>query len=351
MIALIMAGGIGTRFWPLSRESKPKQFLNIISSRSMIQMTVDRLLKKINIEDIYVVTSVDQAPLVREQLPDMPWGNVIIEPFGRNTAPCIGLSAIYLNEKYDPNETMIVLPADHLIKNEDEFLNKIELAEQASNLGYHVTFGIKPHYPATGYGYIESEGEFQDGMFHVKQFKEKPDFDTAQQFLEAGNYYWNSGMFVWKISTILNSYRVLLPAINNQLEAIKTIWYTKGFESNISDPYQNMPKIPVDIGIMEQTNKRIVIPVDLGWSDVGGWKSLYDISSKDEKGNVLGENIEAIDAKNCLVKSDKFVALIGVENLIVVDTDDALLITTSDKSEKVKDIYSSLLNNNSSKLT
>ncbi len=351
MIALIMAGGIGTRFWPLSREKRPKQFLNILSEKSMIQMTVERLLNKIRIEDIYVVTSIDQAPMVREQLSDLPWENIIIEPFGRNTAPCIGLSAVYLNEKYDENDSMIVLPADHLIKNEDEFLKKTELAEEASKLGYHVTFGIKPYYPATGYGYIESDEEFEKGMFHVKQFKEKPDEETAKRFWEAGNYYWNSGMFVWKIKTILNSYHSLLPAVNNQLEAIKEIWYQKGFESDISKPYENMPKIPVDIGIMEQAKKRIVIPVDLGWSDVGGWKSLYDISSKDNEGNVVSDKIETIETKNCFVRSDKYVALIGVENLIVVDTEDALLITTKDKSEKVKDVYSNLLKKKSLNLT
>ncbi|MCF7793526.1 MAG: mannose-1-phosphate guanylyltransferase [Candidatus Cloacimonetes bacterium] len=350
MIALIMAGGVGTRFWPLSRESNPKQFLNILSDRSMIQMTVDRLTSKIKMEDIFIVTAASQVELTKQHLPELPEENIIIEPFGMNTAPCIALSASYLARKHKKTESMIVLPADHLIALKDDFLASLQIGEESANLDNLVTFGIKPNYPATGYGYIEAGKKIDEQRFFVKQFKEKPDMETAQQFLEAGNFFWNSGMFMWKIETILQAYNDYLPKVNSILKEVNAKWDKVGLSADFSEEYKKMPKIPVDIGIMEQAEKRVVIPVDYGWSDVGSWKALYDISQKDENENVLKSDSEIIESKNNYVNSAKFVSLIGVENLVVVESEDALLIADKDKSEDVKKIVEKLKNNKKKKL-
>jgi len=342
MIALIMAGGVGTRFWPLSKESNPKQFLKIVSDKSMIQMTVERLLNKIQIKDIFIVTAKSQVELIRKHIPELPEENIIIEPFGMNTAPCIALSALYLNRKYDAKETMIVLPADHLIKDEKAFLQSLDIAQKSAEAEYLVTFGIKPDYPATGYGYVEAEKEICMNVFSVKQFKEKPNLKTAESFLKAGNFFWNSGMFMWKIETILKAFQNYLPEVASLLHEISQKWKATGTCTDISDEYSQMPKLPIDIGIMEKAEKRIVIPVNYGWSDVGSWKALYDVSQKDENKNVLNCKNKLINSKNNYVNSDKMVALIGVENLIIVDTEDALLISRKADSEQVKEIVNKL---------
>ncbi len=342
MIALIMAGGVGTRFWPLSRESNPKQFLKIVSDKSMLQMTVERLLPKIKMGDIYIVTAQFQVELIKRHIPQLPVENIIIEPFGMNTAPCIALSAQYLTSKYSKSEKMIVLPADHLIAHRNDFLASLDVGEISAEQDNLVTFGIKPNYPATGYGYIEASREIEKGMFNVKQFKEKPDLETAKAFLDAGNFFWNSGMFMWKIETILKAYQDYLPKVTQILEKIQTKWNLKGLSADISEEYVQMPKIPVDIGIMEKAEKRAVIPVNYGWSDVGSWKALYDIYPKEENNNVLKCQNETIDSKNNYIHSDKFVALIGVENLVVIDSRDALLIASKDRSEDVKKIVEKL---------
>ncbi|MCP4179271.1 MAG: mannose-1-phosphate guanylyltransferase [bacterium] len=341
MIAVIMAGGSGKRFWPLSRRKNPKQFLRIVSEMSMIQMTVDRLLDKIHMKDIYVVTSAPQASLVSKHLPDLNKGNIIIEPEGMNTAPAIALSAQYLSRKYNKNETMFVLPADSIIQNVDKFIKSFEPAEKASDLGNLVTFGVEPTYPSIGYGYIEG-GENAEFGLNVKSFKEKPDADTAKYFFDSGNYFWNSGMFMWKIDTILNSFSKYLPKVRTLLKEIDVIWEAEGVDADISYVYSQMPRIPVDIGIMEQAEKRVVVPVDYGWNDVGGWKALHEITEKDGDGNVFNCKHETVDSKDNYIHSEKFVALIGVNNLVIVDSPDILMISDADQSERVKDIVTSL---------
>jgi mannose-1-phosphate guanylyltransferase len=350
MIALIMAGGVGTRFWPLSRKTNPKQFLNIISDDSMIQMTVKRLRPKIKVDDIYIVTAGSQAELISKHLPCLPQENIIIEPFGMNTAPCIALSAQYLARKYDKKEKMIVLPADHLIALNDDFLASLDMGESSAEKDDLVTFGIKPNYPATGYGYIEAGKEIDDNKFSVIQFKEKPDLETAEQFIESGNFFWNSGMFMWKIETILDAYKAYLPKVADVLEKINKRWDENGLSADISSEYALMPRIPVDIGIMEQAEKRVVIPVDYGWSDVGSWKALYDISDKDENNNVINCDNQTIDSNNNYINSSKFVALIGVDDLVIVESEDALLIAKKDRSEDVKTIVEKLAKDNIDKL-
>jgi mannose-1-phosphate guanylyltransferase len=342
MVALIMAGGSGTRFWPLSRKSRPKQFLQIAGEQSMLQLTVQRLQGAVAMQDIYIVTAQAQVELVRQHLPELPTQNIIIEPFGMNTAPCIGLSLAYLAGRVGKDESIIVLPADHVIRDVPQFLASLRQAEAPAEAGYLVTFGIVPDYPATGYGYIEAGEQQADGIFHVKRFKEKPDLETAKSFLKQGNFYWNSGMFYWKLGVIYAAFEEYLPQLASLLEEIRFAWKHQGPDASLVDIYARMPKLPIDIGIMEPAAKRVVIPVNYGWSDVGSWKALADLSPADEQGNHLPERNISIDAHGNYVRSDKFVSLIGVENLVVIETEDAILVTAKDRSEDVKKVVDSL---------
>ena len=343
MIALIMAGGIGSRFWPLSRKNKPKQFLPIVSKDSMIRLTVDRLQKNISIADIYIVTAAEQAALVREHLPELPPENIICEPFGMNTAPCIGLSLAWLQDKYSPDETMLVAAADHLITKTDSFFECLETAEKAAQNGYLVTMGILPDYPSTSYGYIESGVELMDGVHQVMRFKEKPDLETATEYLQTCNFLWNSGMFVWQLDAINRAYQNLQPGIWDLLKQVKSVWKEKGNTADIGSLYAKMPRIPVDIGIMEKSDNIAVVPADIGWSDVGGWKALAELSPVDEQDNCFKNKQHLqIGSTDNFVYSDKMISLIGVKNLVVVDTDDVLLIMDKERSEEVKTLVNML---------
>ena len=345
MIGLIMAGGVGTRFWPQSRKSNPKQFLSIVSEKSMLQMTVERLNQKIPFEKIFVVTSADQKPLVLEQIKEFNSENVIVEPFGMNTAPCIALSALYFEQRF-PYDSMLVVPADHLIEDEKKFWESVETATEAVKNNFLVTFGIRPTYPATGYGYIESERMVGDNTYSVKRFKEKPDLKTAKEFVDDGKFLWNSGMFLWRISSILQEFEKYLPNVVTLLSDIADKWDKDGIDADISEIYQKMPRLPIDIAIMEQAEKRAVIPVDYGWSDVGSWHALYDVSKKDKNDNVCNCKSTVIDSHNNLVFSKKHVALIDVEDLVIIETDDALLVSKKSTSEKVKDVVEKLKKKN-----
>jgi mannose-1-phosphate guanylyltransferase len=338
MIALIMAGGSGTRFWPLSRASLPKQYLRILGDKSMLQLTFERLETLVPPEKVYVVTSSSQAILVKEHLPELPPENIIIEPFGMNTAPCIALSVEYLSALYNENETMVVLPADHIIKDTDTFIAALKKAETAAQKGMLITFGIVPDYPATGYGYIEKGEELEEGIFSVKQFKEKPDLDTAKEFLRQGTFFWNSGIFCWTLSSIHKALKEFLPETLTLAEEVLQLKQSFASEEAIAAVYRKMSRIPIDIGVMEKARFRAVIPVSFGWSDVGSWKALADISPKDENQNTFKVDGFALNARDDYVYSDKFVALIGVDGLCIIETDDALLVTSKDQSEKVKEV-------------
>ena len=346
MIALIMAGGVGSRFWPLSREDNPKQFLPIVSTDSMIKLTVDRLLKIISIKDIYIVTAARQAELVKYHLPELNPQNIIIEPFGMNTAPCIALSLAWLGNKYPEDETMLVAAADHLITDTDEFYKCVDIAQAAARQDMLVTFGITPTYSATSYGYIESGEQINNNSFQVVSFKEKPDKKTAQEYLERGNFFWNSGMFIWNLKTIREAFITLQPAIWDLLDKIKAIWQKYERGSDFTSLYKQMPRLPVDIGIMEKSDNIAVIPSNFGWSDVGSWKALYDISPKDKDNNVSKREFLAIDSKDNYIFSDRLVSLIGINNLVIVETEDSLLIADMERSEEVKKLVSYLKDNN-----
>ena len=338
MIALIMAGGVGTRFWPLSRKNFPKQFLRVFGDRSLLQMTVDRLLPRFSLSDIYIVTASSQVELIKQQLPQLPWQNIIIEPFGMNTAPCIALSVEYLKSIYRHKETMLVLPADHIIKEQDKFLEALNPAEREAEKGYLITFGIVPVYPATGYGYIEAGEEIAPGVRKVLHFKEKPDKQTAEQFLAKGTYFWNSGMFCCSLESISTAFETLLPDVYSITKEISKVWQSEGLDKDISSIYAKMPRIPIDIGIMEKAEFRGVIPVSYHWSDVGSWKSLADLTTGDADNNYFSTSGKAISAQNNYVVTDKFTDLIGVNNLCLIETEDAILLCNKDLAEEVKKI-------------
>ncbi len=344
MIALIMAGGFGTRFWPVSRKNFPKQFINIQGSTSMLQKTVERLLAKVLMHDIYIVTAANQVELVKQHLPRLPEDNIIIEPFGMNTAPCIALSVEFLRARYSDNEVMLVLPADHVIKNVPSFLSSLVPAEQEARKGRLITFGIVPDYPATGYGYIEAGAQISDKVFDVLRFKEKPDRATAEQFIRSGSFYWNSGMFCWSLGAINDAFSNLQPDIPRLTTAIAGIWSKQGIDADISEPYSQMPRLPIDIAIMEKADKRGVIPVNYGWSDVGSWKALADITPADPKGNHFAPSGLAVNAKGNFTQTSKFTAIIGLDNICVIETPDSILVCSKEEAEDVKKVVDYLTN-------
>jgi mannose-1-phosphate guanylyltransferase len=276
--------------------------------------------------------------------------NIIIEPFGMNTAPCIALSIAYLKKRYDGNINLLVLPADHVIKKTHAFLSAIELAELPAQAGKLVTFGIIPDYPATGYGYIESGEELYSGVHSVQRFKEKPDLKTAESFLAQGNFFWNSGMFYWTLETIWEALTLHQPAMIEVLGKIVSKWHQQGWTADIDEEYRLMPRMPIDIAIMEPAANRVVIPVDIGWSDVGSWKALADISATDEEGNSFLGPAFSIDSGSNYIRTGKFTALIGVQNLCVVETANSILITTKDRAEEVKKVVDYLAANQKDEL-
>lgn len=337
MKAVIMAGGKGTRFWPLSVESNPKQFLNISGNGTMLQETVDRLLPLVGIEDVYVVCSAPYLDLVQRQLPELSDEQLIIEPAARNTAPCIGLAAHYLQERF-PNETMVVLPADHVIQDREAFHSVLKAAESMAAEGWLVTFGMEPDFPSTGYGYLEM-GEPLGGFgshtgFRVARFIEKPVLEKAQQFLRDQRYLWNSGMFVWRTDTILEEMRLHMPDLFSGLSEIATV----DDDQKALEIFSRLEKTSIDFGIMERTEKAAMIPCSIGWDDVGSWGALKRIRTPDLEGNWVEGLVEAVDSTNSVVfgGGSKLVALVGVEDLVVVDTEDVLLVCSGKATEDVK---------------
>jgi len=347
MYAVIMAGGIGTRFWPRSRQKHPKQLLKILGNRTLIQQTVDRLDPLIKQEHIFIVSTQLQMDEIQQQLPFLKPENLIVEPKGKNTAPCIGLAALFVKH-LNPDAIMAVLPADHNIKNEDQFKKVLAVAEQvAQQEECLVTIGINPTYPSTGYGYIQLDREIKNiadmSVYRVKTFAEKPDIRTAERFINSGDFLWNSGMFVWKAKTILREIEEALPELyDGLLEIDKTIG-TKYQDEVINKVYCQIKSISIDYGVMEHTRHVNVLKGDFGWSDVGSWEEVYQISDKDEHMNVFKGSHFAKETHDCLIDSpDKFVATLGVQDLVIVNTKDALLICHRDKAQNVKELVESM---------
>lgn len=338
---VIMAGGKGERFWPKSRTNLPKQFLNISGNKSMIQQSIARLEKMVDIEQIFVVTNGLYAELIKAQIPHLPHDNIIIEPIGRNTAPCIGLASIIIEEKF-PDSTMIVLPSDHIIENEDGFVKilqtAVKVAQENESL---VTLGIQPSYPEIGYGYIESTDQKQVvnelDVLKVNKFVEKPDQITAEAYLAAGNYYWNSGIFIWRIQVIRKYIQELMPEMHDILETMRAAFGNSNLNEVIESEFIKMPDQSIDYGIMEKVENIHVIPCIFGWDDVGSWTALERINELDENGNVIKGNILNLDTKRCIIESNgKLIATLGIEDLIIVDTEDVTLICNKDKAQEVK---------------
>ena len=343
--ALIMAGGRGGRFWPRSRKDMPKQFLSLTDDgRSMIQLTVDRIAPLVEMEDIFIATNRDYAGLVRSQLPELPERNILCEPVGKNTAPCIGLGAVHMEERYG-DAVMMVLPSDHLIKYTSLFVSTLSdacrLAEHGKDL---VTVGIAPDCPETGYGYVRFRpDEVQGRAFAVEKFVEKPDLETAKAYLASEQYLWNSGMFVWKVSTILEQLREHLPETYEGLRRIGAAIGTDQEEQALEREFRQFKSESIDYGVMEKAKDIYILSGAFGWDDVGSWLALGRIKRSDEFGNVVSGNVVTVDTKGTIVQGgDKLIAAVGLEDMIVVDSGDALLICEQGHAGDIKKVLENL---------
>jgi len=347
MKCVIMAGGRGTRFWPLSRKHNPKQMLNLIGEKSLFQMTVDRLSGIEFVSDIYVVTNSELAERIKNEISGLDEKNIILEPSGKNTAPAIGLAAFHLLNE-DENSVMGVFPADHLISNHEAFSASLQLAaETAISENGLVTFGINPTYPSTGYGYIQvdkNDTSLPDGVYNVDSFTEKPDSNLAIKYLDSGNYLWNSGMFVWKFSTFLNALKEHMPNQFELLEKIGKSFGTDDYNTVLNDLWENIEPESVDYEILEKSDNVMVVEGSFDWNDIGSWNSIYEISEKDSDGNALKGDVIILEGKNNLIHSpEKLTAVIGVDNIVVVNLKDVTLIVPKESSEDVRKLVDKLV--------
>jgi mannose-1-phosphate guanylyltransferase/mannose-6-phosphate isomerase len=353
MKVCILAGGSGTRLWPLSRQAYPKQFLKVGNDNTLLQKTAIRSLKNVLAQDIMIVSNSEYKFLIRDQMAEVGVDaekNIILEPAGRNTAPAIALAAAFARDvlKCPEDEVMLVCPSDHLISPEDRFANYVNEAEKLARKGYIVTFGVNPTRPETGYGYIkagekldEKSSEFK--VNKVEKFVEKPDLETAQKYLLEGGYFYNSGMFAFSLKTIFAELKKHCPEISALID--------KGYETAL-DEFAEMPSISVDYAIMEKCDSVAVLPLDVMWSDVGSWDSFFDVLDKDQNKNVKIGNVMDVDTSNSLILAqDRLVATIGLEDLMIVDTPDAVLIAKRKESQKVKQIVDELKSGQQQNLT
>lgn len=345
--AVIMAGGRGERFWPKSRNDFPKQFLSLTSDgRTMIQKTVQRILPLVSYDDIFIVTNQKYVGLVKEQLPQIPDENILAEPMAKNTAPCIGLACAVIRKKYQ-DAMMLVLPSDHLIRYEPMYIDTlkqaISVAEQDNTL---VTIGITPTYAETGYGYINFSRDTQENrmcVYKVNRFVEKPDIDTAKKYLASGDYLWNSGMFVWKVSSIMNDFARFLPETYDGLERIEESVGQDNFEQVLRTEFEKFKSESIDFGIMEKSDSIYVVSGSFGWDDVGSWLALERINTTNEYGSYVKGDVITINTKRSIVSGGKrLIAMVGVEDMIVVDTDDTILICAKDSAQDIKKVIENL---------
>ena len=353
LYALIMAGGEGRRFWPLSSKDKPKQFLSLLGDKSLIRQTVDRVLPLIPIEKIFIVTVKAYADETLKHIPELPPENLILEPEGKNTAPCILYGSLKI-AALDPESVTAVLPADHAIGDEDEFRRVLEKACEVTDYALEdgekplITLGVKPSSPETGYGYIKSGAKEITSLnrlkvFKVLKFTEKPDLDTALEFLKEGDYYWNSGMFIWKTSSILREFASLLPEWFSRFNSVSADLGTPEEAESVSVFYSNIESGSIDKLILERSGRTLVIPVSFPWSDVGSWKALYEYLSGGSNENLIPGSAVTINSSSCMViGEERTVALVGVSNLVVVDTEDAVLVLNKENSQDVKKIVEEL---------
>ena len=343
--AVIMAGGSGTRFWPASRPGRPKQLLPLApgDERSLLRATIDRIAPLVPIERVLVVTSAELAAPTRAELPDLPAANVLAEPCGRNTAPCVGWAAAHVRRR-DPEAAMLVLPADHHIGDEPAYLDVLRRGLEACADGSLVTVGIEPSRPETGYGYLEVGEAIAPGVHEARRFVEKPNLLRAEQFLAAGNFLWNSGMFFFRADAILEQIARCLPGLSEGLEALDAA-AAEGREAEVAATvYPELPSISIDHGVMEKAAGVKVVPGSFGWSDLGSWTTAWELASKDERGNAAPAASVIVDAEGNFVQAPagKQVALVGVKDLVVVDTGDALLVVPRSMSQRVREVKEAL---------
>lgn len=333
-----MAGGIGTRFWPFSRESFPKQFHDVLGTgRTLLQQTADRFQGVCPNENIYIVTGVPYKEITKEQLPFLSDDQILCEPNRRNTAPCIGYACFKIRQK-NPDACIVVAPADHVIIKEEEFKRRItDALDFARGNDALVTLGITPSHPNTGYGYIHFQ-EMDGEVKKVKTFTEKPEFDIAKKFVESGDYLWNAGIFIWSANSLAKAFSNFLPEMYEAFSAMNGAFYTKEEANALDVAYPRCRKISIDNGLMEKAENVYVVPSDIGWSDLGTWRSVYELSDKKENENVIDANCMLYDTKNCLVKTpkDKLVVIQGLEGYIVSEFKNVLMICPIEEEQKVK---------------
>lgn len=341
---VIMAGGIGSRFWPMSTEERPKQFIDVLGvGRTLIQMTLDRFRGVCPIENVWIVTNERYADLVHEQLPDVPVDHILQEPCRRNTAPCIAYVSWRI-KMTDPKANVVVSPSDHIVTNVDEFRRVINSCLKfAGETDAVVTLGMKPTRPETGYGYIQadltSNSPRNREIYRVDQFKEKPDLETAKHYISEHNFFWNAGIFVWSVETIVNALRVYAPRINNIFERIQDVMGTPQEQETINKVYPDCDNISIDYAVMENAEEIFVFPADFGWSDLGTWGSLLLQSQRDMYGNgLIGKNIHTFECRNCVVHTtqEKKVILQGLDGYIVAEHDDTLLVCKLSEEQRIK---------------
>lgn len=344
---VIMAGGIGSRFWPFSRTSFPKQFHDVLGiGKTMIQQTADRFAGICPKENIFVVTNEDYKSLVKEQLPYLSNDQILCEPVGKNTAPCAAYACSKIYSK-NFSANIVVAPADHYINDVPEFIRKIELAlDTVTDKDVLVTLGIKPHRPDTGYGYIQFIDESDTEVRKVKTFTEKPPLEMARQFLESGDFLWNAGIFVWSVQSFMRALEKHLPDMSALFRDGKTEYWTPDEEKFIRTTYMQCKNESIDKGIMEKASNVFVIPSDFGWSDVGTWKSVYELSEKDTASNVVDGNVMLYDATNCIVKTpkDKLVVVEGLDNFIVAEYNNVLMICKLENEQRVREFVADARN-------
>lgn len=346
----IMAGGIGSRFWPMSRTDFPKQFLDILGTgKTLIQQTFERYNKLVPKENIFIITAKEYVNIVKTQIPEIPEENILAEPSRKNTAPCIAYIAFKLFNK-DPDALMIAAPADNLILETDEFIKTAKKAfDFVDHINALVTIGVKPTYPNTGYGYIQHDStEVAPDVYKVKTFTEKPNLELAKTFISSGDFLWNAGIFTWKVKNVLAAFEKYLPEIYEVFVTEKDKFNTPDEEAAIEEIYPQCTSISVDFGVMEKADNVYLIPASFGWSDLGTWNSAWENKEKDYFGNaVVGKKVVAIDAKNCMVHvpDNKLVMLQGLDEFIVVDTKDVLLICKKDQEQEIKEYVAEVKRN------
>lgn len=346
--AVIMAGGRGERFWPSSRDDMPKQFLAFHGERTLLQQTISRLGGLASPQDVWVVTREDYAGLVNEQVPEVPARQVLLEPQGRDTAPCVALAALHAAAA-DPDAVMLLLPADHLILQEERFRETMAAALRFAAEGEHlVTLGIRPTRPETGYGYIKAgllhgdHGEHE--AYRVAAFTEKPPRERAMAYLQEGGYYWNSGIFVWKVSAILAALWEHMPELMEAIEPLAAALGTDREDAELQRVYPTLPKISIDYGVMERAANTLVIPADFGWDDLGTWAALERVVPADEDGNIISGRAVAVDTRGSVVQSssDRLVVTFGVSDVVVVDSEDAVLVASKARVSDLKAVVGRL---------